>query len=151
MRTPCHRPGKRIMTPLRLHGKRMTTPLHRPRKRMRAPLHRPGKCMMAPLHRPGLPLGRWIMANAARDYYAGGFRVMLHGVPLRLARKPSPENLADMRRWRDERGTREYESAKDRSKRLSQEKDQERESYGLALGLSYEEVIERVNVQRLHL
>jgi len=92
------------------------------------------------------------MANAARDYYAGGFRVMLHGVPLRLARKPSAENLADMRRWRDLRvSLHGYESAKDRNKRLSQEKDHEREAYADALGVSYGQAIDKANDQRLHL
>lgn len=35
----------------------------------------------------------------SKSYYAGGHRVVIEGVPIRLVRKPSAHNLAWSRKW----------------------------------------------------
>lgn len=45
-----------------------------------------------------------LRVKKARDYYAGGYRAMLGGVPIRLAFKPSAHALAVMREGEPSRG-----------------------------------------------
>lgn len=80
------------------------------------------------------------------SYYAGGARVLLHGVPIRLARKPSAHNLAWSReheRYRESDTREPYLRAKDAMRAI--------EIYADVLEISLVQARARIAAQRNHL
>jgi hypothetical protein len=94
------------------------------------------------------------MAGYVKSYYAGGARVVIGGVPIRLARAPSARDLADMRAWarylesepkcdtNAERQARAKTRALEARKRI--------ELYAEMLGISVRSAKARIEKQRLH-
>jgi protease II len=87
-----------------------------------------------------------------KAYYVGGCRVMVDGVPIRLARKPSAHNLADLRAHERERELdntkwlNPRERAADRVKRSINAVN----TYAETLGISVKAARARIEAQRLH-
>lgn len=87
-------------------------------------------------------------------YYAGGCRAVIQGVPIRLARKPSARDLADMRRAAAD-GEKEYKgySKEDReeyAKNRARDARAAIEAYADALEISVSQAKARIAAQRQH-
>lgn len=76
-------------------------------------------------------------------YYRGGARIVLDGIPCRVARKPSARNLADMRAHERDSGLDIY-SRKERAEMRAAEAQQAFRIYADALGISEPEAREKV-------
>lgn len=88
----------------------------------------------------------------ARDYYAGGFRAMVEGVPVRLAHKPSAHNLAWMRsdaREREKDNWR-YLSPIERREERAKEARRTMQIYADALGISLDAAKAKIGAQHEH-
>lgn len=82
-------------------------------------------------------------------YYAGGARVVIAGIPIRLARKPSPTNLADMRICAKETGL-DFSTSRERAMQRVAEAKHAIEIYAATLGISTAKAKRRIDKQRLH-
>jgi hypothetical protein len=92
--------------------------------------------------------------TAGRSYYAGGFRVVIGGIPLRLTRKPSANFVAWMRADHRE-GEKEYkgrskEDRQDYAKRRARDAREAIEQYAAALEISVNQAKARIARQRQH-
>jgi hypothetical protein len=84
-------------------------------------------------------------------YYAGGARVVIGGIPIRLARSPSAFDLADMRAHEKER-TAEYrgDTPRERAQNRVRDANNAIDCYARSLGISVKEAKRRIEAQRLH-
>lgn len=90
----------------------------------------------------------------AKRYYAGGFRAVVDGVPIRLAREPSKRDLADLRAWVKYLNTpepcRTKAEREERARNRVRDAREVIEQYAAALGISVKAAKARIEKQRLH-
>lgn len=72
----------------------------------------------------------------SKAYYLGGCRVVVEGVPIRLARKPSEHNLKWSRAWTAYLEKPEYYSPADRRANVVRDAKAAIHAYALALGIT---------------
>lgn len=88
----------------------------------------------------------------AKSYYAGGYRAVIEGVPIKLARKPSAHNLAWSRRW--EKYLNSDASSFLGAKKLRAQKAKEARDiigiYADRLGITENQAKARIAAQRQH-
>lgn len=83
----------------------------------------------------------------ARAYYAGGARVVVDGIPLRLARRPSPTYA----RWLKEREkASEFYNRQERANERAKEAKRAMQIYAETLGIELAAAKLRIDAQRLH-
>ncbi|MBA3831643.1 MAG: hypothetical protein H0X34_07080 [Chthoniobacterales bacterium] len=86
-------------------------------------------------------------------YYAGGVRVLVDGVPIRMTRKPSATNLAHLRMWEKHRA-RPFNGIYNRRERAQMIATAARDAikaYAEALDISETQAKARIAIQRRHL
>lgn len=86
-------------------------------------------------------------------YYAGGCRVLVEGVPIKLARKPSAHNLAWSRSWEkylNSDASSYLETAERRARNAKEARDKIK-LYAEVLEISENQAKTRIAIQRQHL
>lgn len=86
----------------------------------------------------------------SKTYYKGGCRVVVDGVPIRLARKPSAESLRDLRTW-ERSSAYEYETRTKRAQRIANDAIANITTYAEMLGRSYEVAEALIVLHREHI
>jgi predicted dehydrogenase len=89
--------------------------------------------------------------NYCRAYYAGGARVVIDGVPIRLARKPSRHNLEWSRNYEAYRTKPFYETRAEKAKCLADEAIHTIRVYAEMLGIDEDAARARIHNQREYL
>lgn len=84
-------------------------------------------------------------------YYQGGARVVIDGVPIRLARKPSKSNLADLREFEKERVKPWDENRKEKAERIAAEAKRTIQAYAETLGINEDAARAKIHDQREYL
>lgn len=88
----------------------------------------------------------------AKGYYAGGYRAVIEGVPIRLARKPSAHNLAWSRSWERYLNS-DASSFLNAAERRAQKAKEARDMIGIyaeALEITENQAKARIAAQRQH-
>jgi len=86
-----------------------------------------------------------------RAYYAGGSRVVVDGIPIRLARPISAANLKDLREFEKWRSTSLFDSRDEKARARVAEAKRSITAYAAALGISERVAKNRIERQRLHM
>lgn len=84
-------------------------------------------------------------------YYAGGARVLVDGVPIRVARKPSAANLAYLRAFERYRISERGDTPSERARNRARDANKAIEIYAETLEISLTQAKARINRQRNHL
>lgn len=90
------------------------------------------------------------MMGKPDPYYSGGVRVIVDGVPIRLARKPSKSNLADLREYEKDRAKPWDENRAEKAERIAAEARREISVYAEMLGIDEETARQKIGFQREH-
>lgn len=84
----------------------------------------------------------------SKAYYSGGCRVVVEGIPIRLARKPSVHNLKWSRSWTAYLEKPEYCGGAERRANVVRDAKQAIENYAVALGIDVLEAKARISIQQ---
>lgn len=89
----------------------------------------------------------------AKSYYAGGARVVVDGVPLRMARKPSAANLSWLKTWERYRSADNlmYYNRAEKAQRVAKQANRAIQIYADTLEISVNRAKALIAQQRAHI